>query len=861
MHTLFFYSFTRRFIATTILFLCCCYTNVAFAHLPIMLTPDMVNTTSSSNPQALFDNDFETYWFIGWNKQDYPADTVLDLGENYDITRIDLYDISGNGVFEIYAGSPGNWHATPIISDPLTGYLVWSQHPQSVTSRYLLLRMDTRVARVGEMMVYGTASSGPAAPAFNTIDPINVMADTQTTVLVTANNTTSLVANNLPAFVSFTDTGSGNGELLIQATEVDVGDYQFSLTAAGLGGSTTTNIDLTISTTVTGVAGICEIVSTTELVGTGDVGDLFDEPQISGDPANDDSGQPENGWFSGWDRSVYPVSGYIDLGSVKQLNELYWFNTNGDGGFTITAGSPGSWNTSPLVDDDLKGYKVWENQTVDVSTRYLRFEMQSRSSNVAEVVIYGDCGNATNDTIAPADTTDLAALALSASSIKVNWTAPGDDNTSGTATSYDLRYSPMPIGLSNFPIAGTVPSSAPAQAGGAESATVSNLLCETEYFFAIKSEDEAGNQSGLSNLASVTTGSCSSGTNEITVTLNFNTAPANSTAVAISELRFDKDFAYSLTIDDTSPMEYANVFPILSGGTSSDNVAESGFNYTDGCGNLRPFKAGLSVNGGQLNENENEFYTSWPLIEEMYQSGWDIFNHSLNHCARDSCDDYSYDRQVAQNTVVINNRLGHTTKHFVVPSQDYDGYLNPAFNNGMSAVHDQVWTMPGNGGLQVDGVLDLNQFQLHRNTLETEETPFGEDIIAVANMATNDKHYWFSEYAHRIGRTGVDWFITVDKNDFRDYMALIESNYGERVWMAPLQEVYEYLLVRQNIVISSTQINGNQMTVTLDTSAVPENLRRYALSLKVEGNTVLSNSSAVGASVCTSADGLINLEW
>jgi len=313
-----------------------------------------------------------------------------------------------------------------------------------------------------------------------------------------------------------------------------------------------------------------------------------------------------------------------------------------------------------------------------------------------------------------------------------------------------------------------------------------------------------------------------------------------------------------LTIDDASPMEYANVYPILSGGTSSDNVAEDGFNYTDGCGNLRPFKAGMSLNGGQLGENENEFYTSWPLIQEMYEAGWDMYNHSLNHCAWD-CDDY--DEQVAENTVVIENRLGHTANHFVVPSGDYNGYLNPAFNNGMSALHDQVWTMPGNGGLQIDGVVDLNQFQLHRNTLETEETPYGEDIIAVANMATNDKHYWFSEYAHRIGRTGVDWFITVDKNDFRDYMALIESNYGERVWMAPLQEVYEYLLVRQNIAISSTQINGNQMTVTLDTSNVPENLRRYALSLKVDGNAVLSNSSAVGASVCTSADGLINLEW
>lgn len=81
------------------------------------------------------------------------------------------------------------------------------------------------------------------------------------------------------------------------------------------------------------------------------------------------------------------------------------------------------------------------------------------------------------------------------------WTAPGDDGNVGTATSYDIRVSTAPIDASNFDSAlqiGGIPS--PLQAGSRQRFVVRGLTRGTTYYFALKSTDDVGNRSALSNL-------------------------------------------------------------------------------------------------------------------------------------------------------------------------------------------------------------------------------------------------------------------------------------------------------------------------------------------------------------------------
>ncbi len=113
---------------------------------------------------------------------------------------------------------------------------------------------------------------------------------------------------------------------------------------------------------------------------------------------------------------------------------------------------------------------------------------------------------ATPDTTAPAAVSNLSASNAGGSSIDLSWTAPGDDDNTGTATSYDMRYSTSAITDDNFSSA-TAVSGAPTPqiAGTSQSMTVSGLLASTTYFFAMKTSDEVPNTSAFSNVPSLAT--------------------------------------------------------------------------------------------------------------------------------------------------------------------------------------------------------------------------------------------------------------------------------------------------------------------------------------------------------------------
>ncbi|UCG70749.1 MAG: carboxypeptidase regulatory-like domain-containing protein [Thermoplasmata archaeon] len=111
------------------------------------------------------------------------------------------------------------------------------------------------------------------------------------------------------------------------------------------------------------------------------------------------------------------------------------------------------------------------------------------------------------DSIAPANITDLAVVTTECNLITLTWTAPGDDDMSGTATSYEIRYSTTGIiDDSNWDNATVFTQSwAPLPGGSTETHDVTGLTALTTYWFAIKTADEVPTWSGISNSDSGTT--------------------------------------------------------------------------------------------------------------------------------------------------------------------------------------------------------------------------------------------------------------------------------------------------------------------------------------------------------------------
>ncbi|HZG75124.1 MAG TPA: fibronectin type III domain-containing protein [Paenibacillus sp.] len=114
-----------------------------------------------------------------------------------------------------------------------------------------------------------------------------------------------------------------------------------------------------------------------------------------------------------------------------------------------------------------------------------------------------------DETIPPAAIT-LNAVDVTMRKATLTWTAPGDDGNTGTAFSYDLRYSTAPITAANW--ASAIPlknEPAPAVAGTTQTYTYYGIPAGGTYYFAIKAKDDMSHESPLSNSLAVTTTSSS----------------------------------------------------------------------------------------------------------------------------------------------------------------------------------------------------------------------------------------------------------------------------------------------------------------------------------------------------------------
>jgi len=122
------------------------------------------------------------------------------------------------------------------------------------------------------------------------------------------------------------------------------------------------------------------------------------------------------------------------------------------------------------------------------------------------IILYSAQGQ---DRTPPAAVQDLRAYPRGdGSTITLRWTAPGDDGNFGRAVSYDIRYSTTiyesdaDFGSgTNVPYYDELTSNSPRSSGSPQKVHVGGLNASTVYYFALKTTDDAGNTSHMSNIA------------------------------------------------------------------------------------------------------------------------------------------------------------------------------------------------------------------------------------------------------------------------------------------------------------------------------------------------------------------------
>ncbi|MEI8046816.1 MAG: T9SS type A sorting domain-containing protein [Bacteroidota bacterium] len=356
-----------------------------------------------------------------------------------------------------------------------------------------------------------------------------------------------------------------------------------------------------------------------------------------------------------------------------------------------------------------------------------------------------------------------------------------------------------------------------------------------------------------------------------TLTVTFD-LPPSVISVEKASLRYNKAFAYSFILDDGLIDAYSVAFPLLTGGlVTGNNTVYPGYYYSDGCGNAIPFSAGLSwysVNaaGNDLHVN-TPGYVTWSQLISMYNAGWNVLNHSYSHAANDTAIDYAF--QITRNTAYVKTKSGIDLTHFAPPSGDQN-YVIPAFANGMLSVTGNNGAYNGSpDGFRVDQPVDLHEFKLYKmlvSDANQDTSNIMQKIDHVAETSVNGQHYWWSDFTHHVGfqSSGASLLFPL----FQFYMEKVAQQYGisgtDNIWMAPTQDVYEYLSARDNSLVNYS-LSGNVLTITVDYSAVPANMRTYALTLNLESDQNFSSIVSDGVDEITyngSGDNkLINLRW
>ena len=110
------------------------------------------------------------------------------------------------------------------------------------------------------------------------------------------------------------------------------------------------------------------------------------------------------------------------------------------------------------------------------------------------------------DVTAPAAVADLSITGTTGTSLALRWTAPGDDGSTGTAASYDIRYSTSAITNANWASATQATGEpVPAAGGTVQTFTLGGLSGSQTYYVAIRATDDRGNVGALSNVVNGTT--------------------------------------------------------------------------------------------------------------------------------------------------------------------------------------------------------------------------------------------------------------------------------------------------------------------------------------------------------------------
>jgi ferredoxin len=140
-----------------------------------------------------------------------------------------------------------------------------------------------------------------------------------------------------------------------------------------------------------------------------------------------------------------------------------------------------------------------ENLLMQVNYQFAirSLDASNNTSDISNIVT----AQITGDVTPPAEITDLRIQNVSSHSIVIAWTCVGDNGFSGIASGYVIKAAQFPLTSDNWNSADEIEQNLlPLLSGETQTFLISNLAPLTPFYIAIKTYDEVGNTSPISNV-------------------------------------------------------------------------------------------------------------------------------------------------------------------------------------------------------------------------------------------------------------------------------------------------------------------------------------------------------------------------
>ena len=310
---------------------------------------------------------------------------------------------------------------------------------------------------------------------------------------------------------------------------------------------------------------------------------------------------------------------------------------------------------------------------------------------------------------------------------------------------------------------------------------------------------------GDNDLARVTTGA----THVLVAAQGAGLTPSDLGPARKAVLKDDKLWAYSLTFDDGQYSVYQYAYPEL---------------------RRYGYRAGIPVIGRWLDEIHvpaESGYCGPDELLEMMAAGWSVFNHSYLHSSAPA--DITFDEAWRCQQAIQTHLGGYKAIAFTTPQYTplVAALWRPIIDDNMDILGlymVQAKSDVGDRLPSVDDSISLENGALHigrddvKHWLEGAYNYF--DQAHGAALASAARHSWVSLHAHKV-TYDEDWCGVADSS------AYLYNTYGQggtdEVWMAPADEVFEYLVVRSY----ATVVEEEPSPLPIDGQVQPPQVVQY----------------------------------